>query len=176
MYAPPQHPIHYIFGCVTHAPSVMEAWVNESFVFKMRYLFVYMVFFIGAGIYTPGMKPFDMAGIVMLTIFIMSLPAMMLDTSKESLSMQMSKAFSNGVLAFHGFFLTYFILYNVISLLLIANGLWVVSSANTLMALNIGLMTGFSLQLANVMNHKLPILLVPVFSIMMACIVKYVLG
>lgn len=165
MLAQPQHPIHYAFGIVSHAPSVMEAWVHERLLIKIQYHLLYLAVFFYAGyIYAGFDMGTDLAGIGILSTFLMSLPAQVLNGKKFSLLL-VSDSYFNAVLAFHGFFLTYFIAYNIVTLTAATFGFWTLGTSNALISLSTSLMIGYSTQLAVTSNYRLRWFFVPLVSI-----------
>lgn len=165
MLAQPQHPIHYAFGIVSHAPSVMEAWIHERLLVKIQYHLLYLAVFFYAGYTYAGLSmAIDLAGIGILSTFLMSLPAQVLNTKKYSMKL-VSDSYFNAVLAFHGFFLSYFIAYNIITLLAATFGFWTLGTSNALISLSMALMIGYSTQLAVTSNYKLRWFFVPMVSI-----------
>ena len=165
MLAQPQHPIHYAFGIVSHAPSVMEAWVHERLLIKIQYHVLYLAVFLYAGYIYAGMgMATDLAGIGILSTFLMSLPAQVLNGKKFTLQL-LSDSYFNAVLAFHGFFLSYFVAYNIVTLLAAYFGFWTLGTSNALISLSTSLMIGYSTQLAVTSNYKLRWFFVPLVSI-----------
>jgi hypothetical protein len=168
MLPQPQHPVHYAFGVITHAPSVFEAWVHESLVIKLQYHFLYLSFFFFIGYLAGGVRyGIDLAGIGVMATFLMALPSHILSPKPFSLLL-LSDAYFNAVLAFHGFFLTYFFVYNVVSLLAICFGYWNIGITYLLISLSMGLLVGYSQQMAVTTNHKISWLSVPLISIGLA--------
>lgn len=171
----PQHPVHYAFGCTTHAPSVFEAWVNEQFNIKAKYFFLYL-YFMGFGGYASGQFGLlDMAGLYIMIVGIMSIPIYVLSENKSFLD-GISNAFFNGVLAFHGFFISFFIIYNFIFLTSMYLDAWSPSMATLAMSIGMVLMTSFSLQMAATINHRLPWAVVWIFSLILGLLAMHFLA
>lgn len=165
MLPQPQHPIHYAFGVVSHAPSVLEAWVYERLLIKIQYHVLYLAVFFYAGYMYDGLQmATDLVGIGIFSTFLMSLPAQLFSPKRFSLQL-FSDSYFNAVLAFHGFFLTYFLAYNVVTILAATFGFWSLGTSNALITLSMALMIGYSTQLAITTNHKLRWFSVPLVSI-----------
>ncbi|WP_274645029.1 hypothetical protein [Pseudomonas serbica] len=168
MLPQPQHPIHYVFGVVSHAPSVFEAWVHESLKIKLQYHFLYLAFFFYVGYSVGGVRfGIDLAGIGVMATFLMALPSHILSPKPFSLEL-LSDAYFNAVLAFHGFFLTYFVLFNILSLPAHYFGFFTLGYSNALISLSMALIVGYSQQMAVTTNHKVNWLSVPLISIGLA--------
>lgn len=162
----PQHPVHYIFGMPTHAPLVIRAWINEEISFKIKFFAWYIGFFFLVGFAGGSVKAgLDMAGIVILATFMMGLPSAIFDPKDSKLLTSFSDSFFNAILSFHGFLLTYFVLYNVISLTAIFMGEWTLAVSNALIGLSFSLMVGFSIQQVIAVNKSVPWMTVPIMGI-----------
>jgi len=165
MLPQPQHPIHYAFGVVSHAPSVFEAWVHESAILKLQYHLLYLSAFFFIGYLSGGVRlGIDLAGIGVMATFLMALPSHILSPKRFSLIL-LSDCYFNAVLAFHGFFLTYFVLYNVVTLLAFTFGFWNLGTSSALTSLSLALIAGYSQQMAVTLNHRINWISVPLISI-----------
>lgn len=168
MLPQPQHPIHYVFGVVSHAPSVFEAWVHESLKIKLQYHLLYLAFFFFVGFSVGGIRyGIDLAGIGVMATFLMALPSHILSPKPFSLEL-LSDSYFNAVLAFHGFFLLNFILFQILSMSALAFGFWTLGFSNALICLSMALIVGYSQQMAVTTNHKVNWLSVPLISIGLA--------
>jgi hypothetical protein len=173
----PQHPVHYVFGMPSHAPLSIKAWMQESFELKSRLFLWYFSFFVAVGSLTRDLQSgFDMAGIYILSIFIMALPSAIFDPKDSSILSSLSEAYFNAVLSFHGFLLTYFVLYNAISIGAIYAGIWTLELSFMIVGLSLSLMVGFSMQQAVATNKRLPWAIVPLLSISSGAAVFFFLG
>ena len=165
MLPQPQHPVHYVFGVVTHAPSVFEAWVHESIVIKIQYHLLYLAFFFFVGCVSGGVHfGLDLVGIGIMSTFLMSIPSNIVSPKRFSLDL-LSDSYFNAVLAFHGFFLTYFIINNIVAMVAANFGFWDMGTSSALMCLSAALILGYSQQMAVTLNHKISWLTVPLISI-----------
>lgn len=174
----PQHPVHYVFGMPTHAPLAIKAWMQEPFELKARFFLWYIAFFGYIGYLSTGLAgATGHAGIIILATFMLSIPSAFFDPSDAKIVSSISNAFFNGILTFHGFFLTYFVLYTVISICAIQAGMWTIATSNALVSLCSALMVGFSMQQVVATNRKVPWLSVPVLSIIVSYVVfKMLMG
>lgn len=164
----PQHPVHYAFGVVTHAPSVFEAWLLEPVLIKLQYHLLYLAFFFFVGCMAGSVNfGIDLAGIGVMATFLMALPSLILSPKPFSLLL-LSDSYFNAVLAFHGYFLAFFLLYQMVSLVAISLGVWSMGVVTALMSLSMGLLVGYSQQMAVTTNHKISWLSVPLISIGLA--------
>lgn len=162
----PQHPIHYVFGMPSHAPLAIKAWMQEPFELKARFFLWYIAFFAFIGYLSTGLGgATGHAGIIVLATFMLSLPSAFFDPSDAKILSSISNAFFNGILTFHGFFLTYFVLYTGISIWAFETGHWTIATSNALVSLCSALMVGFSMQQVVATNRKVPWFSVPVLSI-----------
>lgn len=166
MISYPQHPVHYVFGMPSHAPLAIKAWMQEPFELKARFFLWYISFFAYLGFLSSGLGgATGHAGIIILATFMLSLPSAFFDPSDEKIISSVSNAFFNGILTFHGFFQTYFVLYTVISIAAFKYGFWTVATSNALIGLCSSLMIGFSMQQVVATNRRVPWFSVPVLSI-----------
>jgi hypothetical protein len=161
-----QHPVHYVFGMPTHAPLVIKSWMQEPFELKKRFFLWYISFFFFLGFCVGGIDAaLNMVGIILLTTFMMTLPSAIADPSNGKLIPSISNAFFNAILSFHGFLMTYFILYNVVTIVAVALGVWDVHASAALLSLSAALLIGFMIQQVAATNKSVPWLCVPVISI-----------
>lgn len=166
MISLPQHPVHYVFGMTSHAPLAIKAWIQEDFTLKSRFFLWYVAFFFWIGSLGGGfLGGATMAGIIVLTTFVMAFPSAVFDPSDSKFIPSISNAFFNGILSFHGFLITYFVIYNVVSIAAFMTGHWTLATSNALMATSGGLMVGFSVQQIVATNARVPWFSVPIISI-----------
>lgn len=162
----PQHPIHYVFGMPSHAPLAIKAWMQEPFQLKSRFFLWYICFFAFVGFMSGGVSgATNLSGIIVLTTFMLSLPSAFFDPSDAKIISSISNAFFNGVLTFHGFFMTYFVLYTLVSIAAFKFNFWTIATSNALLGLCAALMIGFSMQQVVATNRKVPWFSVPIISI-----------
>lgn len=166
MISYPQHPVHYTFGMPSHAPLAIKAWMQEPFGLKARFFLWYISLFAYIGYLSAGLGgAVGYVGIIVLTTFMLALPSAFFDPSDSKIISSISNAFFNGVLTFHGFFQTYFVLYTIVSICAFKYGLWTIATSNALIGLCSALMIGFSVQQVVATNKKVPWFSVPVLSI-----------
>jgi hypothetical protein len=162
----PQHPVHYIFGMPSHAPLAIKAWMQESFELKARFFLWYIAFFAYVGYMSNGVHGASgLVGIIIMSVFMLSLPSALFDPSDAKILSSLSNAFFNGMLTFHGFFMTYFVIYTIVSITAVSMGFWTVATSNALLSLCAALMIGFSMQQVVATNRKVPWGSVPLISI-----------
>lgn len=173
-----QHPVHYMFGMPTHAPLVIKSWMQEPFELKKRFFLLYIAFFFCLGITIENLgAAMNMVGIVILTTFMMAIPSAIADPSSAKIIPSISNAFFNAVMTFHGFLLTYFVLYNVVSLVSLSFGVWNIRTSSAVISLSAALMIGFMMQQVAATNKNVPWLSVPIISIAVGCLVlNFLLG
>lgn len=176
MISLPQHPVHYVFGMTSHAPLAIKAWMQESFKLKSRFFLWYISFFGYIGFLSGGFQGATaLAGIIIMATFMMALPSAIFDPSDAKIIPSLSSAFFNAVLTFHGFFLTYFVLYTLVSICAIKFGFWTIVTSNALMGLSAALMIGFTIQQVVATNRKVPWFSVPLLSLTAGCLVNWFL-
>lgn len=167
----PQHPIHYLVGSTVFAPYVYEAWIHEKLDIKIRLFAFYLLSMLSFALVTPGSGVFDMAGIYLMVLSIMSIPGYMISDMK-GIANKASQSFFDSILAYHSFFLMFFVLFNVSILLSGFFGGFTVTWSNTTMALGMMMMSGCSLQMAWTRNKNMPWSVVWFFSFLLgfACL------
>lgn len=160
----PQHPIHYLLGSITHAPYVFEAWVHERIEIKKALFLFYAYSFIGIGLIMPGVGMLDFFGIYVMVAGIMSIPTYIF-SNKQPFLIKVSNSFFNGVLAYHAFFVFFFIAYNAS---IISSGFfdgWTPNRNSVTMGLGMMMLSGFSLQMAWTNSKGFPWTMVWLFSL-----------
>lgn len=166
----PQHPIHYVFGMPSHAPLAIKAWMQEPFELKAKFFLWYISFFGFLGYMSGGFDgAVNLAGIIILTTFMLSFPSAVFDPSDSKIISSLSNSFFNGILTFHGFFQTYFLMYNIVFICAYETGYWTLAASNALLGLCAALMIGFSMQQVVATNRKVPWFSVPVLSTAIGC-------
>lgn len=162
----PQHPIHYLFGSITHAPSVFEAWIHEKIEIKKALFILYTYFYVALGYISPEVGLLDLFGIYFMVTALMSIPIYIFSDGNSFL-MKVSDSFFNGVLAYHAFFIFFFIVFNISLISSAFLGTWTINWNNTTLALGMVMLSGYSLQMAWTNSKKFPWSMVWFFSLLL---------
>lgn len=162
----PQHPVHYVFGCVTHAPTVFQAWALEDFEYKMRWLLLYtLAMGLATGLaISSSLGVFVSASVLVVTGF-MGLPSFMGSKGQGGFLIRFSESYANAILAWHGFFVAFYLYMMMFGLtLMMLHQPWTKDTATVFFAGVSMLYLAFSLQLAAVTTKGVPQWVVPFCS------------
>lgn len=131
-----QHPVHYVFGCITHAPLVFAAWALEDYNYKMRWLALYVLSLFTAVTIAINVQTGLFVGIAMMFLTgFMALPSFMATKGEGPLTLRFSEAYGNAVLAWHAFFVSFYLFMIVFSLVLAFSHIaWTKTVASVLFA------------------------------------------
>lgn len=145
-----QHPVHYVFGCITHAPLVFQAWALEDFGYKMRWLVLYVLGMSLAVCSTIGISAGVFVGVCVISIIgFMALPSFMGSKGGGSFLLRFSNAYANAVLAWHGFFVSFYLFMMLFAtMMLMLDEAWTKHSAAIFMGAIAVLYIGFTMQMA----------------------------
>ncbi|MHD0644665.1 hypothetical protein ACYPKM_03365 [Pseudomonas aeruginosa] len=161
----PIHPMHYVFGASTHCPTVLRFWVNEPFTYQFRFLLTYLAIAVAAGMHTgswsAGVEIFCM---FLFAIGLLTVPAAMFD-SDDSIIKSLTRNYGTCILAFHGFLLTYFVIYTLVLNVAVAFGFWTLSLNASLLGLSVALLIGYGLLPVYVRNPHMSFSLIPISSL-----------
>ncbi|MDT8924854.1 hypothetical protein RBE51_18880 [Pseudomonas taiwanensis] len=158
-----QHPIHYVIGSITHAPLVMQAWAQEDPGYKLRWIGLYaatlfimsaMVMGLQAGIF--------MAVSCLLMIGFMSAPTILAMPKGLPFTQRFSEAYLNGVLAWHAFFISIYLVQTAMIFLTSLSGSWSPSTSMWVVSAIASVFCAFSLQMASSLTRRMPQWAVPV--------------
>lgn len=114
-----QHPVHYVFGCITHAPLIFAAWALEDYSYKMRWLGLYVLSLFSSVSLAINVQTGTFVGVaVLFLVGFMALPSFMATKGEGPFALRFSEAYGNAVLAWHAFFISFYLFMIAFSLVL----------------------------------------------------------
>lgn len=162
-----QHPVHYVFGCITHAPLVFAAWALEDFSYKLRWLALYVLSLFTIVTATLGVEGgiFVSVAVVFVTGF-MAMPAFMATKGEGPFALRFSEAYGNAILAWHSFFVSFYLFVILFGLTLTLFGIpWTKDAASVLFSCISMIYTAFTMQMASSTVKKFKQWAVPLVAV-----------
>jgi hypothetical protein len=170
-----QHPIHYVIGSISHAPMVYQAWELEDPFYKMRWIGLYVATLFALTASVMGIQAGIFMGVsCLLMIGFMSAPTILSMPKKIPLTQRFSESYLNGVLAWHGFFISIYLIQAASLVLARMSGTWSTTSSLWVVSAIAAVFCAFSLQMASSLTRRMPQWAVPVGAAAMGIAVQFV--
>lgn len=163
-----QHPIHYVIGSITHAPTMIQAWSHEDPGYKMRWIALYIATLFAMSATVMGLQ----AGVFMaisciLMIAFMSAPTILAMPKSIPITQRFSEAYLNGILPWHAFFVSIYLIQTASIFLGSLSGNWSIASGQWVVTIIASVFCAFSLQMASSLTTRMPQWAVPVGALSM---------
>lgn len=161
-----QHPVHYVFGCITHAPLVFSAWALEDFSYKMRWLALYVFTLFTAVTMSVNAEAGIFVGVcVMFINGFIALPAFMATKGEGPFALRFSNAYGNAILAWHAFFVGFYLFVMMFGLVMILFSLaWTKTTVSVFFGCVSALYMAFTMQMASSSTKNFKQWVVPLAS------------